>query len=191
VAAAGFHDYFGVDKPIETLDDWEGSLVWVASPTESDTISALGASPVTIPLYDGYPSMETGVVDSGVALAPLGLAIFGFGEIINHVTVARMFATSIYWYINLDTFNSMPSDIQTILLEERQSTETEIRALMKQMDDDALANLESAGVEIYYLPETERANWIEVTSSVIDDFFAQIGEADAQKILDAAEEANQ
>jgi TRAP-type C4-dicarboxylate transport system substrate-binding protein len=191
VAACGFHDYFGVDKPIETLEDWEGSLVWVASPTESDTISALGASPVTIPLYDGYPSMEKGVVDSGVALAPLGLAIFGFGEILSHITVAHMFGTSIYYYINLDTFNSMPSDIQTILLEERQRTETEIRELMRQMDNDALANLENAGVEVYYLPETERARWIEASSSVIDDFFEQIGEADAQTIINAAEEANQ
>lgn len=191
VMSTGIHEYCGAVKPVETLEDWEGLLVWVANTAEADTVEALGASAVPLPFFDGYPAIETGVVDAGVGVNPTGVWNFQWYEAIRYITVANMFATSGYVYINLDVYDAMPDDIQDILLEECQQCEDELQEYLTQYAADALVELENVGVEVYYLPEAERARWIEESQSVIDDFFAQIGEADAQKILDAAEEANQ
>jgi TRAP-type C4-dicarboxylate transport system substrate-binding protein len=190
VWSTGIHTYCGAKKPVETLEDWSGLLVWVANSAEADTVEALGASPVPLAFFDGYPAIEKGVVDAGVGLNPTGVWNFGWYEAIHYITVANMFATSGYIYINLDSFNALSDDFQDILLEECQRTENELKEYMADYAANALVELANAGVEVYYLPAAERARWIDASSSVIDDFFAQIGTADAQKILDAAEEAN-
>lgn len=191
VMSTGIHEYCGATKTVETLEDWEGLLVWVANTAEADTVEALGASAVPLPFFDGYPAIEKGTVDAGVGVNPTGVWNFQWYEAIHHITVANMFATSGYVYINLDSFNALSDDFQDILLEECQRCENELQEYLTQYAEDALTELENVGVEVYYLPEAERARWIEASQSVIDDFFALIGEADAQKILDAAEEANQ
>lgn len=190
VMSTGIHDYCGAKKPVKTLEDWEGLLVWVANSAEADTVKALGGGPVSLPFFDGYPAIQKGVVDAGVGVNPTGVWNFQWYEAIRYITVANMFATSGYIYINLDVYNKLPKDIQKILLEECQRTETELNEYLTQYAKDALANLEKEGVQIYYLPEAERARWIEASRSVIENFFAQIGAEDAKKIQDAADEAN-
>jgi len=190
VMSTGIHDYCGAKKPVKTLADWKGLLVWVANSAEADTVKALGAGPVSLPFFDGYPAIQKGVVDAGVGVNPTGVWNFKWYEAIRYITVANMFATSGYIYINLDVFNRMPKDIQKILLDECQRTETELNEYLTQYSKDSLVNLEKAGVQIYNLPEAERSKWIEASRSVIESFYAQIGAADAQKIKDAASKAN-
>jgi TRAP-type C4-dicarboxylate transport system substrate-binding protein len=191
VMSTGIHTYCGATKPVETQEDWEGLLVWVANAAEADTVEALGASPVPLPFFDGYPAIEKGVVDAGVGVNPTGVWNFHWYEAIRYITVANMFATSGYIYINLDSVNALSDDFQEILLEECQRCENELNDYLADYAANSLVELENAGVEVYYLPAAERARWSEASSSVIDDFYAQIGEEDAQKIRDAAEEANQ
>jgi len=190
VMSTGIHTYCGAKKPVETLGDWSGLLVWVANSAEADTVKALGGSPVPLAFFDGYPAIEKGVVDAGVGVNPTGVWNFKWYEAIHYITVANMFATSGYIYINLDSFNAMSDDFQDILLEECQWCENELQEYLTQYAEDSLVELENAGVEVYYLPASERARWIEASQSVLDDFFAQIGEEDAEKIREAAEEAN-
>lgn len=190
VMSTGIHTYCGAKKPVKTLEDWKGLLVWVANSAEAGTVEAFDAAAVPLPFFEGYPSLEKGVVDAGVGVNPTGVWNFKWYEAIRYITVANMFGTSGYIYINLDSFNAMSEDFQEILLEECQRTENELNDYLADYAANSLVELEKAGVEVYYLPEAERARWSEASRSVIDNFFAQIGPADAQKIRDAAEEAN-
>jgi len=187
----GIHEYCGAEKPVKTLDDWEGLLVWVANPAEAQTVEAFGASAVSLPFFDGYPALQKGTVDAGVGVNPTGVWNFKWYDAIRYITIANTFGTSGYININLDTWNSMPKDIQDILLEECQRSENELSIFMSQYAKDALVNLEKEGVQIYHLPEAERAIWIEASKPVIDAFYEQIGAADAEKIKEAASKANQ
>jgi len=191
VFTSGIHEYCGAKEPVKTLEDWNGLLVWVANPAEAQTVEAFGASPVSLPFFDGYPALQKGTVDAGVGLNPTGVWNFKWHDAIQHITVANMFGTSGYFDINLDVWNAMPKDIQDILLEECQRTENELETFFSQYAKDALAGLEEAGVQIYYLPEAERAKWIEASKQVLDAFYEQIGAADAEKIKEAARKANQ
>ncbi len=176
---------------MKTLEDWEGLLVWVANPAEAQTVEAFGASPVNLPFFDGYPALQKGTVDAGVGLNPTGVWNFQWYDAIRYITIASTFGTSGYIDINLDIWNDMPEDIQNILLEEAQRTENALREFMDQYAQDALAGLEDAGVEIYYLPEDERARWIAASQPVLDAFYEHIGAEDAGKIREAARKANE
>ena len=191
VWTTGIHEYCGAKKPVKTLEDWKGLLVWVANQAEAQAVEAFGASPVSLPFFDGYPALQKGTVDAGVGLNPTGVWNFKWYDAIRYITVANMFGTSGYYDINLDTWNSMPKDIQDILLEECQRTEDELKTFFSQYTKDALAGLEEAGVQVYYLPDAERAKWIETSKPVLDEFYEQVGAADAEKIKEAARKANQ
>jgi C4-dicarboxylate-binding protein DctP len=186
----GIHEYCGAKKPVKTLADWKGLLVWVANPAEAQTVETFGASPVSLPFFDGYPALQKGTVDAGVGLNPTGVWNFKWYDAIRYITIANTFGTSGYFDINLDTWNSMPKDIQEILLDECQRAENELKTFFSQYAKDAISNLEKEGVQVYHLPEAERAKWIEASKPVLDKFYEQIGAADAQKIKDAASKAN-
>jgi len=190
VWTTGIHEYCGAKKPVKTLDDWKGLLVWVANPAEAQTVEAFGASPVSLPFFDGYPALQKGTVDAGVGLNPTGVWNFKWYDAIRYITVANTFGTSGYYDINLDTWNSMSKDIQDILLDECQRVENELKTFFSQYAKDALAGLEEAGVQVYYLPDAERAKWIETSKPVLDEFYEQIGAADAEKIKEAARKAS-
>jgi len=187
----GIHEYCGAKKPVKTLQDWKGLLIWVANPAEAQTVEAFGASPVSLPFFDGYPALQKGTVDAGVGLNPTGVWNFKWYDAIRYITIANTFGTSGYYDINLDTWNSMPKDVQEILLDECQRAENELKTFFSQYAKDAITNLEKEGVQVYRLPEAERAKWIDASKPVTDKFYEQIGATDAQKIKDAARKANQ
>jgi TRAP-type C4-dicarboxylate transport system substrate-binding protein len=191
VWTTGIHDYLGAKKPAKTLEDWKGQLVWVANPTEADAVKALGGSPVSLAFFDGYPALQKGTVDAGVGANPTGVWNFKWYDAIKYITVANMFGTSGYFDINLNVFNAMPKGIQQILLEESQRTENELITYMNQFAKDSLTELAKAGTQVYNLPDAERARWKEATKSVYDQYYSLIGAADAQKIQEAANKANQ
>jgi len=191
VFTVGIHDYCGAKKPVKTLEDWKGQLVWVANPIQAQTMEAFGASPVSLPFFDGYPALQKGTVDAGVGLNPTGVWNFKWYDAIHYITIANSFGTSGYFDINLDTWNSMPKDIQDILLEECQRAEDELKTFFTQYAKDSLTNLANEGVEIYQLPEDEKARWIEASKPVLEGFYEQIGAEDAEKIKEAARKANQ
>ena len=190
VLSTGIHEYCGTKKPVRTISDWKGLLIWVANPVEANTVQALGASPVNLTFFDGYPALEKGTVDAGVGVNPTGVWNFKWYEAIRNITVSNMFGTSGYVYINLDVFNKMPKDIQELLLSESSRCENELRQFMTQYAKDSLTELEKVGVNVYYLPDSERAKWIDLSRPVVEKFYSQIGPEDAKKIKDAAIKAN-
>jgi TRAP-type transport system periplasmic protein len=185
------HDGWCGTKPIKTLNDWKGKVVWVAGPAEAEAIKLLGASPVTMDWGEGYPAMEKGVVDGGTY--GLGAAWMSNWTACKYFTVANMFSSTGCLVMNLDLFNEMPADIQQALLKAMKAHEDRMYQFMGY---DAPAQSEAAltgpewGAEIYHVPDAEVAKWKEATTSVAENYFSKLDPADAQIIKDAIAEAN-
>jgi TRAP-type C4-dicarboxylate transport system substrate-binding protein len=177
-------------EPVETLEDWDGLLVHTMSTLQSDSVEALGASSVSMPFFDVVPSMEKGLVDGGVNLNSYAIEMLNWIDSFNYFTVADMFCGFIAFTVNLDAFNAMPAEVQAILLEEGATAGQTLTDLAKAGADSSLQACIDIGIEVYYLPDTERDRWIEATQAVRDAYFDQLDPADAQIILDAAAEAN-
>jgi TRAP-type C4-dicarboxylate transport system substrate-binding protein len=187
------HNYTGMalisTRPVEVMDDWDGLLVQAISPVIASTIEALGGSAVTgVPYTDSYSMMEKGTVDA-VITAPAAMRIFALPDVGDYMTAAYMTPAIHGFSINLDTWNSLPSDIQAILLEEAKKYSDMID---QWVADEWITDHESiatSGVEIYYPPQSEIDIWKAACQSVTDDLLAQYG-AFGDQIMAIADEAN-
>src|SRR4030042_4107603 len=99
VFVSGVHDYGSSKKLVKTMADWKGLLVWVANSVEAQTVEALNAATVSLPFFEGIPSMQKGVVDSAVGVNPSGIWNFKWYDTIKYITIANMFGTSGYFYV--------------------------------------------------------------------------------------------
>lgn len=187
------HNYTGMalisTRPVETLEDWDGLLVQAISSVIADMIEALGGSAMTgVPYTDSYSMLEKGTVDA-VITAPAAMRIFALAEVADYMTAAYMTPAIHGFSINLDTWNSLPADIQTTLLE----TAKEYSDLIDQFVADEWITdheyLADAGVEIYTPPQSEIDAWKAICQSITDDLLAQYGEF-GEQIMAIADEAN-
>jgi TRAP-type C4-dicarboxylate transport system substrate-binding protein len=187
------HNYTGMalisTKPVETIDDWDGLLVQSISPVISSIIEAMGGAPVSgQPYTESYSLIEKGTVD-GVITAPAAMRIFALTDVADYMTAAYMVPAIHGFSINLNTWNSLPDDIQDILLEEAQKQSDVIDEWLVGEWEKDFAAIADAGVEIYYVPETELAKWRQACQPVIDELMAQYGEF-GDKVMAIADEAN-
>ena len=185
-----FHHYCG-NEPIETLADWEGLIIQTASPMETDCVAALGGSPINMPFMDVVPSLEKAVIEGAVGWNAAAVYLLNCYDAVQYITVAPVSGIFCTVSINKDVFDAMPGDVQDIMIDEAEQFEDKIFAVFQDLMVTSYSECENAGIEIYYLPESELEIWRQATASIIDDFFAQLDPDDAEKIQDAFDEANQ
>ncbi|MBA7579009.1 Solute-binding protein [subsurface metagenome] len=186
------HNYTGMElistKPVKTLEDWDGLLVQAISPTIAAMVEALGGAPVTgQPYTESYSLMEKGTVDA-VITAPAAMRIFALPDVASYMSAAYMVPALHGFSINLDVWNSLPSSIQNIMLEEAQKQSDVIDEWLRGEWGADFASIEAAGVEIYYMPQSEIDRWKAACQSFTDQQMAIYGDfgVQVQQIADAA-----
>ena len=78
---------------------------------------AMGASVVKVPFSELYTSLQKGVID-GQDNGPINTYTFGFYEVQPYFTWTRHTISYVCLGINKKLFNSLPSDIQGILIKQ-------------------------------------------------------------------------
>lgn len=187
------HNYTGMElistKPVYTMEDWDGLLVQAISPTIASMVEALGGAPVSgQPYTESYSLLEKGTVEA-VITAPAAMTIFALTDVASYMSAAYMVPALHGFTINLDVWNDLPGDIQDILLEEAQIASDVIDALCKSEWDKDFAAIADAGVEIYYVPQSEIDRWKDACQAFIDAQLAIYGDFGVQ-VMAIADEAN-
>lgn len=187
------HNYTGMalisTKPVKTLEDWDGLLVQSISPVISSIIEALGGSPVSgQPYTESYSLIEKGTVD-GVITAPAAMRVFALTDVADYMTAAYMVPAVHGFSINLDSWNKLPKKIQNILEEEAKKQSDVIDQWLVGEWEKDFGIIADAGVDIYYVPDSELVRWREACQPVIDQLMAQYGDF-GDKVMKIADEAN-
>jgi tripartite ATP-independent transporter DctP family solute receptor len=136
------------DKPIRTLADIQGLTVRVPPNTMwIETFKALGARGTTIQWSEVYNGLKQNVV--AAAEAPYG-SLWGskLQEVKKVISTTGHFTAITVWPININYFNKLPKEIQTILLEEGAKGGDEQTRLTIEMEADYVAKFKAAGVQI-------------------------------------------
>lgn len=143
----GYRHVIG-SKPVRKPADLEGVTIRVpSSPIMLATFRAFGARPTELPWGDVYNALQTGVVDA--AEAPFGSIV---GSKLNEVrkviskTEHQVMFTA--WVTSTTFFNSLPEDLQTVLIEEGEKIAGELTQMTLDTDADYAKQLADAGVEI-------------------------------------------
>jgi TRAP-type C4-dicarboxylate transport system substrate-binding protein len=176
------------NKPIKTLEDWDGLLVQTISPTMSQVIESFGAVGAPASPIDVYELLAKGTVDATVQ--SLGKFVeASLWEVCDYLTNAELIPASAVTTINLDIWNDMPKDIQDIIIDEAKKAEAEINDITLRIYYTYLDTL-NANMEVYNLPKAERERLQAAVKPVVDDLLSQMGDF-ADEVVRTANEANE
>lgn len=175
-------------KPVKKLEDWKGLLVHSVSPTVSTFLQAMGASPVPLPFAEGYQAMQRRVVD-GTMQSPQFLVTFKMWEVGKYTTKGYLLPASIMFCVNREVFNSMPSEVQNVLIEVGKEVSRETNQVFIDAWGKAFNTLSKHGMVINAIPKEERLRWRKHLEPVISEMFAKMGDF-GKTVQSIAEQVN-
>ena len=118
----------------------------------------VGANPTPVAWGETPSAIKQGVAD---ALDPSvgALHVFGFGEILSHVTFTQAVPDSQVYSCNLEWFNSLPADVQDGVVWGSEMTAHQNLATVPTSRAFAMAELIKNGVEFHSLSDDQLAEW--------------------------------
>ena len=118
----------------------------------------VGANPTPVAWGETPSAIKQGVAD---ALDPSAgaLYVFGFKDILSHITFTRAVPDSQVYSCNLQWYNSLPKDVQEGIDFASQITFQQNLAQVPASRNYAIAELERAGVKFHYLNDAQLKQW--------------------------------
>ena len=118
----------------------------------------VGANPTPVAWGETPSAIKQGVAD---ALDPSvgALYVFGFSDILSHVTFTQAVPDSQVYSVNLEWFQSLPGDVQEGIEFAGEMTAHQNLAKVPSARAYAMAELRKAGVEFHSLTEDQLAEW--------------------------------
>ena len=118
----------------------------------------VGANPTPVAWGETPSAIKQGVAD---ALDPSvgALYVFGFKDILSHVTFTQAVPDSQVYSCNLEWFNSMSADIQDGIMEASEITRHQNLSKVPSARNYAMAELRKSGVEFHSLSDDQLAEW--------------------------------
>jgi TRAP-type C4-dicarboxylate transport system substrate-binding protein len=129
----------------------------------------VGANPTPVAWGETPSAIRQGVAD---ALDPSvgALHVFGFGEILSHVTFTQAVPDSQVYSVNLEWFNSLPADVQEGIEFAGEVTQQQNLAKVPSARSYAMSQLIANGVEFHSLSEDQLAEWQSVGGYQLSDW---------------------
>jgi TRAP-type C4-dicarboxylate transport system substrate-binding protein len=161
-------------KPIRKFEDNQGAKMVVMGKWDALRAEALGRTPMSLMPEETYMAFETGVAD-GFAVPYFTLFDFGWGEPLRYVTNANERPGVWGFAMNLDTWNSLPADVQR-MIEETSDEYVDVwdMAMLRTDRDLREPAFQEFGLEYVELPPEDLARWVEADRPVWDQFAAEL-----------------
>jgi TRAP-type C4-dicarboxylate transport system substrate-binding protein len=135
-----------VGTPVKTAADFKG-LIIKGSGDLAKLATALGAEGVNVPMGETYTALQKATIDG--AFAPFEtLKSFNFAEVVDYATQLDIgSAPSGHWGMNLDTWNSLPPEIQKVFEDNIEWYGLKNEELVAAQTDEAIELGKTNGVE--------------------------------------------
>jgi len=149
----------GGPGPVMTPKDLDGVKFRVpGSKMLQQYYRMVGANPTPVAWGETPSAIKQGVAD---ALDPSvgALYVFGFKDILSHVTFTQAVPDSQVYSCNLEWFKSLPSDVQDGIEFASEVTAQQNLAKVPSARSYAMAELVKSGVEFHSLTQDQLAEW--------------------------------
>ncbi len=173
VHTTGAFQLFSRTKPVQTLEDFKGMKFGTLSPIQTEVVSTFGGVPVFMIPAEFYTALERGLLD-GRLFSWEGNIAFKTVEVTKYRTANVDMGTGCFVQVmNLDTWNSLPPDIQKIIDEEGSEWSARFgaradRSELVAKQDTADYDRRSGNPPIYELPDSGKARWKGAVQPLID-----------------------
>lgn len=165
------------DKEIRTPGDLAGLKVRVAGATAAEVATALGATPVQMPINQVYNSMQTGLID-GVFTGSSTLSDFKLNEVAGSITAGAPLGRLVFYAVMGEAKYNALSD------EHRAALDAAIRVPVSQSAEEAWyakataalqAARENPDITVIDLSAEEAAPFSEAVKGVVDAYVGNVG----------------
>ena len=181
------------NKWVKTLEDLKGLKIRMTGGPPTEMMKALGGVPVLIPMPDNYLSLQKGVID-GMGSPWEAMHAFRLYEVVKYYTAVPFPAVYFSISMNKNKWNSLPETVQNAIMSVGGLAGSKFWGhnffdTAKQVVQE---EAEKAGypINLYSLPDEERARWLEVGGKPIwEDWIKNMekkGKNDARDILNSA-----
>jgi tripartite ATP-independent transporter DctP family solute receptor len=176
----GFRQITNNVRPINVPADLSGVLLRTPeSPVRMATFQRYGASPVPMPFPELFGALEQGVVDGQEN--PLATIYQGsLHEVQRYLTLTNHIYSPVHLLFNKALFDSMPADLQQLLVDAGREVALYTRDLGAQNDAALVAQFEAAGVQVN---EADISAFVTASEPVWDMIVQDIRSADAGEII--------
>lgn len=172
VEAAGFKALFYVNIDPRVVAVRKGGAGAVLSPGDLSGVKfrvpgskmlqqyyrLVGANPTPVAWGETPSAIKQGVAD---ALDPSvgALYVFGFKDILSHVTFTQAVPDSQVYSCNLEWFNSLPAEVQEGVMWGSEMTAHQNLSKVPSARSYAMSELDKSGVEFHSLSDDQLAEW--------------------------------
>jgi TRAP-type C4-dicarboxylate transport system substrate-binding protein len=148
------------NKPIRTLDDLKGMKIRTPSAAQSAQLTALGATPIDMPVTQIYNNLDRGVIDA--TMIPMSAALdFKLIEVAKYFTVNAPLGRSPFMVVlNKNRYEKLPHNLKKVI-----DDTTGLQLSLKGADTYDKKNNEALDAarktrEVIPLTAQERAKWV-------------------------------
>lgn len=161
------------DRPIESMDDFNGIKMRTAGKMQSDTLALLGGTPVTAAIGDTYQGLNRGVFD-GAIIPWTGVAPFRLDEVTHYHLNAPLGSSTAMIFMNQSTFDSLPTEAQRAIENNSGVSLTEWAGAFS--DEDAAAIEQRIAAQenqvVLNISAEESQRWKQQLQPIIDQWVA-------------------
>jgi tripartite ATP-independent transporter DctP family solute receptor len=160
-------------NPIKTAADFSGMKIRIMeSPIMSRTFSLLGAVPVPLSAAERYMALQTKVVDGAENSISLVITQKEY-EVTKYLSITEHFCTPNIIAMDDNFFNSLPADLQKVILEAGAEAGAFATKLDSESEAAAIEELRRLGMEVNFIPD--KSSFIEKVRPLYNEYRDEIG----------------
>jgi tripartite ATP-independent transporter DctP family solute receptor len=171
---AGARNVYDTKKPIKSIDDLKGLKVRVmGNPMFVDMMNALGGNGVAMGYDQVFSALQTGVVD-GAENNPPSFVFDNHYQVAKYYTLTEHLIVPEILVFSRATWDSLSKDDQALIKKLAREAQLEERQLWKKVEDEAMAKMKTAGIEVDAVPD--KTPFQAAVKPVWDKYGAKYGE---------------
>jgi C4-dicarboxylate-binding protein DctP len=145
------------NKPVRTIEDMKGLLIYAPSPNVATLVKALGTSTVFVPTGEVYGALERGTFQGALSLQELYLALKLY-EKSKYLVDYTFNGGMMPFFVSLKAWNKLSKESQKVMLDAALQVQTEYFDSQVKFDQGIGAGL-AKELQIITLSPEERARW--------------------------------
>lgn len=162
--ASGAELFCHSNVKLESVDDFKG-VKFRTLGMWGDVLTEIGASVINVAGGEIYQSAEKGLIDAFEYCDAAINYTMGYQDIMKYIGIPGIHSPvcTEAMYVNQNTWNKLPEDLQTILYECSKSMALESPYYFAHKDAEAMKKFEEEGVEFFTLSEATQREFLDIT----------------------------
>jgi len=161
-------------SPVRTLKDLKGKKIRCTG-LAAKVVTALGGTPVAMPMGETYDALSRGLVDG--SMAPVeSLKSYKWGEVVKYTTESfgASYTTGFFVVMNKEKWNSFPADVQEIIEQVNEEWIDKCGMAWDEGDKGGRELIAKLGNTIIPLSRQENGKWAAAVKPIVDDYIKEM-----------------